>query len=172
MKFAAIVAVATAATFLGLGAASPADRHAGYYYPIPQTAEVYEARVPQIPGTNRRRRIQFVTAVTNGQLQRPYPPEYAMFAKGDEAEKLIIVSLVEGRMKTLYMARARLAIMTAIARLLPAFQETGMEENLTFFDLAWMLGFRRITISDGDDFAHQIQLLEPGQRAEEEPPAE
>ena len=46
--------------------------------------------------------------------------------------------------------------MTAAARLLPVFSELGVEDYYTFFDLAKMLGFEQITISNGREFAHQI----------------
>ena len=81
-----------------------------------------------------------------------------MFAKGTEAEKLIIVALVDGRIDTIYRARAVLANMTAAARMLPAFQEMGVQDWFTFLDLAHMLGFKKITISDGRDFAHQLLI--------------
>ncbi len=79
-----------------------------------------------------------------------------MFAKGTEAEKLIIVALVDGRIDTLYRARAVLANMTAAARVLPAFREMGVQDWFTFLDLIHMLGFKQVTISNGRDFAHQL----------------
>jgi len=132
------------------------DRHSGYYYPKPETTEVYEARTGTLPQADRTLRIAFVTGITNQNANRPYPPQAAIFAKGDEARKLIIVALVDGRIDTLFRARAEFANMTAAARLLPAFQEMGVQDHFTFFDLAKMLGFKQITISNGRDFAHQV----------------
>ncbi len=132
------------------------DRHAGYYYPEPATREVYEARSETLPEASRATRIGFVTGIASHISKRPFPPQAAMFAKGAEAEKLIIVALVDGRIDTIYRARAVLANMTAAARLLPAFQDMGVQEWFTFLDLAHMLGFKQITISDGRDFAHQL----------------
>ncbi len=143
----------------GLGApAAAADRHAGYYYPEPTTREVYGARTDILPKADRRMRIGFVTGIANRIANQPYPPQAAMFAKGSEAEKLIIVALVDGRIDTLYRARAVLANMTAAARMLPAFQDMDARTNLTFFDLAKMLGFEKITITNGRDFAYQVTL--------------
>ena len=158
----------------GLGAAMAAgDRHAGYYYPEPTTREVYGARTDTLPEADRRMRIGFVTGIANHIANQPYPPQAAMFAKGSEARKLIIVALVDGRIDTIYRARAVLANMTAAARMLPAFQDpafqdpafqdrdaqtNGVQTNLTFFDLAKMLGFKKITITNGRDFAYQVIL--------------
>ena len=144
--------------FLGTGAVPAAadDRHAGFYYPKPETTEVYEARAYTLPDASRKGRIAFVTSITNEQNKAPYPPQAAIFAKGSDAEKLIIVALEDGRIDTIYRARAIFAQMTAVARLLPMFSQLGVEDYYTFFDLAKMLGFKQITISNGREFAHQI----------------
>ena len=134
------------------------DRHAGYYYPNPSSEEVYVARAQTMPQSNRSSRIGFVTAFTARQLERAVSPEFVMFAKGAEAQKLIIVSLDDHRVNSLYRARALFAMMTAMSRVLPIFREFGVEDSFTFFDLAKLLGFTQITISDGHDFAHQVFL--------------
>ncbi len=141
-----------------IGAAAAADRHAGYYYPEPETQETYTARIGILAEANRALRIGFVTGTTLQQFERPYPPQVAVFAKGAEAEKLIIIALAEGRIDTLYRARAIFANMTAAARQLPAFAQMGVQDTFTFFDLAKMLGFVQITISDGREFAHQVLI--------------
>ena len=138
--------------------ASAGDRHAGYYYPEPATHEVYEARATTLPEANREVRLGFVVGVTQTLLRQPYAPAFVIFAKGDEAEKMIIVGLAEGYMNTLYRARAVLAMLTAVARSTRFLNERGVAEYLTFFDLAKLLGFTRITISDGRTFAHQITI--------------
>ena len=140
------------------GTARAADRHVGYYYPEPQTQEVYTARAQTLPEANRSLRIGFVTGTMQQQFNAPYPPQVAVFAKGARAEKLIVVALVDGRVDTLFRARAIFANMTAAARQLPAFADMGVQEIFTFFDLAKLLGFERITISNGRDFAHQVLI--------------
>lgn len=146
--------------FLGLmiagASVSAADRHVGYYYPEPQTKEVYKARAQTLPDSTRKRRIGFVTGMTVAMQGAEYPQQYAIFAKGSEAEKLIIVSLYDGYIDTLYRARALLAAMTAVARQSPFFRERGVDDLFTFFDLLVLLGFKQLTISDGQDFAHQV----------------
>ncbi|MCG8356465.1 MAG: molybdopterin-guanine dinucleotide biosynthesis protein A [Kiloniellales bacterium] len=138
------------------GALSADDRHAGYYYPVPQSEEVYNARAQTLEEADRTLRIGFVTGVTNQSLSRPHPPTLAMFAKGTEAQKLIIVALTDGPLDTIYRARAVFANLTAVARVMPIFQELGVQEWFTFFDLAKLMGFQQITITDGRNFAHQV----------------
>ena len=134
------------------------DRLAGFYYPEPTSSEVYEARAYTMADASRKARIAFVTGITNEQNKAPYPPTAAIFAKGSEAEKMIIVALQDGRIDTIYRARAIFAQMTAVSRLLPVFSDLGVEDYYTFFDLAKMLGFEQITISNGREFAHQITI--------------
>ena len=154
---------AAAALLLAVPAVSAAqevadDRHAEYYYPTPQTSETYTARVVTLADSDRVRRLGFVTGLTQQLLTMPYPPEYAVYAKGAEAEKMIIVSLQDDRYDTLYRMRALLAMLTAQSRLSQFFQENTLAEHATFFDLLKMLGFEQLTVSDGDGFAHQLTI--------------
>ena len=137
---------------------SAEDRHVGYYYPPPGSQETYTARSRTLEEANRSLRLGFVTGVAQQLQSRPYPPTAAMFAKGAEAEKLIIVALEDGRIDTIYRARALFANLTAVSRTTPMFQDFGVEELFTFFDFAKMLGFAQITITNGRDFAHQVVL--------------
>jgi hypothetical protein len=155
-----------AAMMAGLCAAARADdaanasddSHADYYYPTPQTNETYYARVQTLMESDRGRRIGFVTGLTKQLLSQRYDPGYAIFAKGDDADKLIIVALEAGRFDTIYRARALLANLTAVARLTPFFQQYTLADQATFLDLMKLLGFSQVTISDGDKFAHQIEI--------------
>jgi len=135
------------------------DRHEGYYYPPLSTSpEVYNARAITLPEASRKRRIAFVTALTNQMMRNPYPPPFAIFAKGDQAEKLIIVGLYDGGYNSLYRARGLLAMLTASARLTPIFRKHQVEDVFTFFDLLKLQGFHRVTVSDGKSFSHQVRF--------------
>lgn len=146
------------ALFLAAGPAASSDRHAGYYYPAPQTREVYVARVETMSGASRQTRIAFVTGLTAQQSRLPQPPSYHLFAKGAEAEKFILVAVDEHRYNTLYRLRALLAAMTALARSTPVFRDEAMEDTLTFLDLCKMMGVELLTVSDGATLAHQIEI--------------
>ena len=135
-----------------------ADRHAGYYYPTPGAIESYQARTIPTADADRKMRLGFIVGITRNTLRMPYAPRFVIFAKGEEAEKMIIVALEDDYIDTIYRARALLAQLTAIARTTPLLQELGLADFLTFFDLVKLLGFTQITISDGDQFAHQITL--------------
>ena len=139
-------------------AVAAGDRHAGYYYPEPKTVETYAARAVTLKDANRSRRIAFVTGLTRKMLDNPYPPQFAIFAKGDDAQKLIIVALYDNAYSTKYRMRGLFAMLTATARMTRFFSEFAVADYFTFFDLAKLLGFEKITFTNGDDFAHQILL--------------
>ena len=144
-------------------AAAPAnppgeDRYIGYYYPKPTSTEVFESQMQTIPSMDRAQRIQFVTVVSQGTIQSAYRVPYAVFAKGEKGDKMIIVGLQSGELNTIYRMRALLANMTTMSRLSPFFQERTVAEDATFFDLLKLLGFKELTITDGEKLTHQVTI--------------
>ena len=136
--------------------ADEGDHHEGYYYPKPGSFEHYPARVYSLPESDRVRRQAFVIGLTKQLVGGQYAPSYAIFAKGDVSDKLIIVALGDGQLNTIYRARALLATFTSVARSTKFFQQNTQPDEATFLDLLKLLGFKRVTISDGREFAHQI----------------
>ena len=143
-------------------AAAPAtpgeDRYIGYYYPKPTSTEVFESQMQTIATMDRAQRIQFVTIVSQGTIQSAYRVPYAVFAKGEKGDKMIIVGLQSGELNSIYRMRALLANMTTMSRLSPFFQEKTVAEDATFFDLLKLLGFQTLTITDGDKLTHQVTI--------------
>jgi hypothetical protein len=134
------------------------DLHAGYYYPKPESIEHYTSSAPTLADSDKVRRQAFVIGLTKQLLGGQYAPAYAIFAKGNQSDKLIIVGLSDGQLDTVYRARALLATLTSVARATNFFQQTTHPEEATFFDLMKLLGFRRITLTDGKVFTHQIVI--------------
>lgn len=153
-----LLSTAMAAVLLQANPGHAADRYVGYYYPKPVQIEVYRPRVRTLPNMDRKKRIGFVTTLANHSLALPYPPEYAIFAKGGRADKLILVSTKPNQLNTVFRVRALLATLTSVARTSAALNELGTADLLNFFDLVHMLGFRRVTVSDGESFTHQVDL--------------
>ena len=159
-RFSLIVAIPAMSYVIGLGVpgARADDRHAGYYYPPLTSDEVYDAPIEPSLDSDRARRIGFIIGVTQEQFSRPYPPPWAMYAKGTDSEKMIIVALDGEALVTLFQARAMLAQLTSVVRSLPLFVEGEVEEDYNFLDLLAALGFRQLTISDGRTYTHQISI--------------
>jgi hypothetical protein len=133
------------------------SQHEGYYYPRLTSNEVYKARAKPLTDSDRQRRLGFIALMLGQQLDLPYPPQRIMFAKGDQAEKMIIIGFSD-TFATLYRARAVLAAYTALARQTDLFREFEVDDFFTFFDLAKLLGFKEITLSDGRAWAHRVAL--------------
>ena len=75
-------AAASTALLLAAACAGATERHAGYYYPEPTSIETYVARADTLHSAGREVRIGFVTGMTGQQMAAPYPPRFAIFAKG------------------------------------------------------------------------------------------
>ena len=173
-KFAAGLAIALMRSAVSASAQQPApakpaaapapakaageDRYIGYYYPKPTSTEIFESTMQTIARSTGPQRIQFVTVVSQGTIQSAYRVPYAVFAKGEKADKLIIVGLQQGELNTIYRMRALLANMTTMSRLSPFFQERTVAEDATFFDLLKLLGFRELTITDGEKTTLQVTI--------------
>jgi hypothetical protein len=134
------------------------DRHAGYYYPMPKSQEEYVARSRTLPDSDKDRRIGFIVGFTGELAKDPAPQRFAIFAKGAQAEKLIIVALDDNAFATLFRARAMLAMLTTRVRASPLFAEFGVQTLFTFYDLAKLLGFTQITVSDGRNWSHRVDI--------------
>jgi len=139
-------------------AAATEDKYVGYYYPKPNSTEIYESAMQTIAGVDRAQRVQFVTVVSQGTIQSSYRVPYAVFVKGEKADKLIVVGLAPNEFGTIYRMRALLANMTTMSRMSPFFQERTVAEDATFFDLLKLLGFTTVTITDGDKLTHQVTI--------------
>ena len=165
-----VAASATAQTPAPTPAAKPAakpataavlageDKYVGYYYPKPTTIETFESALQPLANIDRPQRVQFVTVIAQGTLQSTYRVPYAVFAKGEKADRLIIVGMQQGELNTIYRMRGLLANMTTMSRLSPFFQERTIAEDATFFDLLKMMGFRELTITDGEKLTHQVTI--------------
>lgn len=135
-----------------------AQEREGYYYPEVGSEEVFKRDLLDAPPAGREVRVRFITHVTKAQLAAPENPPFAIFAKGGEAEHMVIVALDDEVFRTLYRARAVLAQLTANARGTAFFVESGLDTEATWFDLAKILGFADVVISDGKDWAHCVAL--------------
>lgn len=137
-------------------AAAAEDRRAGYYYPPINSEEIFDREIGTAPPAIGAVRTAFLTQITKGQLSVPTKPRIAIFGKGSETQHMIIVALDGEVFKTLFRARAVLAQMTATARTTPLFKKNGIQFNATWFDLAKILGFEDIVLTDGETWSHKV----------------
>jgi hypothetical protein len=134
------------------------DKRAGYYYPPITSEETFSRTINDAPPASRAIRIGFITEVTKAQYAAPEAPEYAIYAKGSEADHMIIVALDDDVFRSLFRARAVMAQLTSNARGTDFFRNNELQFVATWFDLAKMLGFKDIVISDGVTWSHKIHI--------------
>ena len=151
---AAVIAVSFAPIILG-GAAWAAGGDS-YYYPPVNSEEVFARDLTMAPAAGRAVRVGFTTQVTRAQLAAPESPRFVIFAKGDEARHMIIIALDDEVFKTIYRARAVLAQLTSNARGTDFFISSNIQDHATWFDLAKLLGFEDLVISDGATWSHRV----------------
>ena len=154
-----IASIICAAVMYGLAETATAeDRREGYNYPPIASEEVFIREIAARPQSNRAVRTNFINEITRAQLAAPANPRFVIFAKGSDAEHMVIVALDDDIFKTLYRARAQLAQLTANARSTDFFKAEDLQFTATWFDLAKLMGFEDIVISDGDQWSHKIVL--------------
>lgn len=153
-----ILLLSMLAAVLFAGSVNAEDSRAGYYYPPITSEETFERSINNPPPANRAIRTGFVTEITKAQLEAPENPDFVIFAKGQKANHMIIVAVNDEIFRTLYRARAVLAQLTSNARGTEFFKKNNIQFVATWFDLAKMLGFKDIVISDGDAWSHKIHL--------------
>ena len=157
-KFCRVFVAAGLFGLLFAGSGSAAETHAGYYYPAPQTYELYVSPLPMLRDVTKLSRVGLLVGLNARQYKRAFAPGYHMFGKGEYSEKLIIVAVEKDRYQTLFQLRALLASMSSMARTSPLFAQTGSAENLNFLDLLKIAGFSQLTLTNGIDVSHRISI--------------
>ena len=127
-------------------------------YPAITSTEVFDRSLGRPPPADRTVRTNFITELTKAQLEAPAAPQYVVFAKGQRAQHMIILALEDDIFRTLYRARAVLAQLTSNARSTDFFRNNNLQFVATWFDLAKLLGFEDIVISDGVTWSHLVVL--------------
>lgn len=148
-------AIAAVLLLLPLHAAAQ-DSQEGYYFPPISSNETFTRTLIAGPAGDRAVRVAFVTEVTKAMLAAPDSPAYVIFAKGDDAQHMIIVATGDEVFRTLYRARAVLAQLTSNIRGTAFLQKLQIADQATWFDLVKMLGFKDLVISDGVNWSHQV----------------
>ena len=157
-KLASTAAVAATLLLAAQTSAAAFDAHAGYYYPEPQTREVYISNLEVAQDAQKRSRAAFVIGLAAQHAKQNHAAGYHLFAKGGDLEKLIIVATGDGQYDTLFRMRALLASLTSLARSTELFARSNHPHELNFLDFCKLIGFKQVTVSNGKDVAHQIKV--------------
>lgn len=77
---------------------------------------------------------------------------------GEKREVLVLMVPGGEQGLTPYIARALLARTTSIIRFAPLVSEMGMSDQLDVYDVAAVLGFKQVVVTDGRDVAYVTKL--------------
>ncbi len=149
-------AVALLSLLLSAAAATASERYAGYYYPPITSEETFDRAIRNAPDPGRSVRVDFVTTLTAAQLAAPESPRFVFFAKGSDADRLILIALDDQIFSTLYRGRAVMAQMTSNIRNGGFFTQDNLQYVATFYDMLHLLGFQSLVISDGANWSHRV----------------
>ena len=156
------IATAVFVFFLaGMVTASAEDLGQRYYFPDITSQETFDRVLVEGQEANKEVRVGFTTSITNAQLAAPESPRFVIFAKGAEAEKLIMVALDDEVFKTIYRARAMFAQLTSNVRANFFAGDERLAANATFFDMLQMMEFKSLVVTDGLTWTHKIHFARP-----------
>lgn len=134
------------------------DKRAGYYYPPITSEEIFDRTIAKAPKASSAVRTAFVTEITKSQLSARTEPRFVVFTKGSQSEHLIVIAVDDEIFGTLFRARAVMAQFSSKARSTPFFKKHGIQFDATWYDLAKILGFEDIVLSDGKSWAHRVTI--------------
>ncbi len=134
---------------------------AGVFFPPVTSVATPDIRFPTLDGVGPQERSRFVDQVNiAAATQGRSGPIIIIQAVGDGGKTLVFTHLdAEGPM-TPYLARGILARLTSIFRFAPAITELGLSSEIDIYNMAAVLGFERIIVTDGRNFAHEARLRE------------
>ena len=140
------------------GIAAAQDKYVGYYYPEVGSEEEFSRVITDAPLAGKDIRVNFVTTVTKAQLEAPESPRFVLFTKGGQSDTLIMIALDDEIFKTLFRARALMAQLTSNIRGTAFFRQQNLEVTGTFYDMLQLMRFKRLVISDGENWSHQVNF--------------
>ena len=131
---------------------------AGTYYPAVTSRDAPDVRFVRMAGVGPQQREFFVDQINIAAMTPGRTMAIVAQAIGEDRDTLVMLYLGDDGAMTPYLARGLLARMTSITRSAPAIAEMGLSSEFDIYNMAAMLGFRRIIVTDGRDFSHQADL--------------
>ncbi|MEL7042954.1 MAG: hypothetical protein AAGL90_15650 [Pseudomonadota bacterium] len=145
------MAAATADPVTGEGEAFPPITH----------SEVPEIRFGRMQDVGPVERQFFVDQINLAASSGGRDIPIVVQSVGEGRQTLVFMSLASDEAPTPYIARAMLARMTSVLRFAPPIAEMGLGQDLDVYNMAAILGFERIVVTDGRAFSYEARLERP-----------
>ncbi len=135
------------------------DRDSGVFTPLVGRDETFEPSVEPLEGMGPEERLAFASQINELLFNRPGEFSFVAFATGRESERLVISAIRDDYVGTEFQARSFLEGLGLLTASLPALVRPGVgAPPRRLPDQARLLGFVMVTVSDGGDFAIEIEL--------------
>lgn len=153
--------VASDANFVSADALIEADAATGegLYYPKVTVSEQPEIRFGPILGAGPQERQFFVDQINRASTTSERDIAIVVQAVGTENKTLLLMPLGREGRPTAYIAKAMLARITSVLRFAPAITEMGISQEVDVYNMAAIMGFERIVVTDGRAFAYQANVV-------------
>lgn len=132
---------------------------AGVFYPKPKSFETADIRFAAMEGVGPRQRLVFADQINLAASTPGRTIPIVAQAVGEDRATLVFMYLdSEEPGMTPYLARGVLARLTSITRVAPAITEMGLSSEFDIYNMAAVLGFERLVVTDGRAFSHEARL--------------
>lgn len=131
----------------------------GIYYPTVTISDQPEIRFGPVLGAGPQERQFFVDQINRAAMTSETEIALTVQAVGTENQTLLFMPLGRDGTPTPYIAKAMLARMTSVLRVAPAIMEMGVSQEMDVYNMAAILGFERIIVTDGRGFAYQANVV-------------
>ena len=143
------------------GAVSESRTGEGYFFPPPVFTEDHTSVARPIPGQNPVSRQRFADEINVARNMAGRDATFVAQAVG-QGKRTFVITLIGGEADaSVYTARAILAGFTSIARRAPILVELGVSDMFEASDFLALLGFERVVVSIGRDFAYAVEITVP-----------
>jgi hypothetical protein len=130
----------------------------GVYFPAVSSFDTPEVRFGKMAGVGPQQRSVVVDQLNVAVATNAGTLPILVQAVGEDRATLTFTYMNADSAMTPYIARGILARLTSVSRFLPAVTEMGLSSEIDVYNMAAVLGFERIIVTDGRDFAHQANL--------------
>ena len=131
---------------------------AGQFFPPVTTMVARPVRFGAMNGASPEQRQYFTDRVNMETSGRGLTAPIAVQSTGDDQDVLVVMVSGFNEPLTPYISRGLLARMTSIIRFAPTITEMGLSQELDVYDVAAVLGFTQIVVTDGREVSYGTKL--------------
>ena len=130
----------------------------GLFYPPVTETETRSVRFGAMTGASPEQRQYFTDRVNMETSGRGLTMPFIVQSTGVDQDVLVVMVSGFDEPLTSYISRGLLARMTSITRFAPTIAEMGLSQELDVYDVAAVLGFTQIVITDGREVSYGTKL--------------